>query len=297
MAGSLWLEALGYAFLYLSSTWQQVVAGESPTSRACSVDFADLALLRFVAFGFLALCAGTTACLKSLFIASVEPSKASASPFSRPCHHSSSLMCSVASSSLGASLAALDIVQSAALIVSPLVMGSLYSIFIKAGRPELLFLVAAVSFCLHWCLLCDVEADVQGLFSGRPRLHPLALHTSPTHLRTLSQLHPFLLSHYLTAPGLISCELSQHGNSRANVTPSPGSSRPGPPSSVTLKPHVLTTRLILLDGLGHKRSLASERWNLSFPSVQPFTMILESLLCLVFALSLVQASWFPVERE
>lgn len=60
---------------------------------------------------------------------------------------------------------------------------------------------------------------------------------------------------------------------------------------------MLTTRLILLDGFDHKRSLASERWNLSFPSVQPFTMILESLLCLVFALSLVQASWFPVERE
>ena len=45
----------------------------------------------------------------------------------------------------GQALAALDMVWNAARLISPLLLGSVYALFVEIGKPERLFLVAGVS--------------------------------------------------------------------------------------------------------------------------------------------------------
>lgn len=46
----------------------------------------------------------------------------------------------------GQSLAALDMVFNAARLLSPILLGTVYAVFAEMGRPEMLFLVAGVSY-------------------------------------------------------------------------------------------------------------------------------------------------------
>ncbi|KAL7410284.1 major facilitator superfamily domain-containing protein [Mrakia frigida] len=98
---SLLAGVVGLLLVAVSTVWQEVIA----------------------AFGVLSTDAGFGPCLKSVFLACVDPSQASES------------------------LAALEILGSVAGILSPLLLGPVYAVLIRVGRAQVLFGIAA---CFHF---------------------------------------------------------------------------------------------------------------------------------------------------
>ncbi|KAJ9095405.1 hypothetical protein QFC20_006687 [Naganishia adeliensis] len=116
--GSVVLDGLSFAFVFMAPSYQYVLA-------SWLFFMQDVINLVLVAFILVALGAGDVPSYRSVFIASVPEERATEA------------------------LAALDMVLNIAKLTSPPLLGALYTVFVRRGQPEVVFLAASVNIILY----------------------------------------------------------------------------------------------------------------------------------------------------